>query len=165
MPSIYVATESQKILWLCELRGQLSDGAWENANVDSSWWKSPPEVSLQYIGVAGLVPKAFNFYGNLVTECDLSERMIFAVKVGLYLGQPEAARHIASLEDFDLQAGYPWGKEKLESRREMYGLTRDAIVMALANVKYDKADLKADLKMLNKICKTRFSACKTKETI
>jgi hypothetical protein len=43
--TIYFENEAQRAIWVCELLGQMSDGIWENEDVDVGFWESlKPEI-------------------------------------------------------------------------------------------------------------------------
>lgn len=174
MEKIKVANLAQLILLECELKGQISDGKWENARPYEHW--RPPcraEVTVaepgEKVGI-NFTSKPYNFVDKELLEI-VGDRMINAVK--FHTAYP----NISTNNHWDFSFNGPtaqkltidvigWLKStddyyQKKAKKVMEALkvsTTGELVMAMQKVdqvQYTMKDLKKDLKELKVIFKTR----------
>ena len=167
--TIHFANFAQAAIWENELQGQLSDGAWENTSsrLTHFWWNCEAAVS-STVGVEVVnnyheyqtAGKGFGFVRALITECDLSERMIFAAKIGMKI---QKACHFEWVETVDCyrdivrRSATDWHAAAKLARLTALGITEQVLIEAEA-IDYTVEDLKKDLNMISKIMKIVYSS-------
>lgn len=157
---LFVANLAQKVLFDCEISGQLSDGHWENSKPHDHWmpWcDAKVEIAADKRAVGRTFWPRRDKYA--LTSPDLLSvvqgRMIGVVRLALALGY-EVAEKMRFRVECDGTMEYPTtaGKYWDDERREIDAIGLEKLQAALAAPTYSVADLKSDLRDLMKIMRT-----------
>ena len=156
MPTIKVATPVQKTLLECELKGQMSDGHWENANPHNHW-KVPCSatvvVDTTKQGI-DFYSRKYNFNNSMLIEI-IGDRMLMFARARIQY--PDVSDEaIRALDNGD----WIWtdGKSGTHYREKLteFGITSKAeaddlkeILKTMAQIEYTIKDLRKDLKALS----------------
>jgi hypothetical protein len=154
-----VRTATQAALFECELKGQLSDGAWENTAPHDHWvpWSDATIAIGENIGRNFYARKtSYNFARKDLLEV-VEGRMLGYARIALFAGLDVAlAVHTFHGVDCDgtvnFAPDYPgayWDKK----REDLKMLPQDIINAALRNTSYGPKELRKDLRELNKTIK------------
>lgn len=157
MNTIRVGNTAQKILFECELKGQLSDGHWENA-VPHDHWQVPCAAKVvvanegETAGITWYRKKAYAFDSKQLLDV-VGPRMIYWVK--FYSAFPQLS--LDSHWSFDLSDGWPeyrgeyWDKKRA-GVLSATGCANYAEIMAKVNAEqYTEKDLVRDLRFLKSV--------------
>jgi len=171
MASLTVSNIEQKIIFMCEMQGQLSDGYWENATPSDHWkvwcnlkWNDV-NIDPNNIGTIGIEPWArrrYNFSSKMLMEV-----VGYRIRIKVILARmfPEVVLPILEkdhwlIPDCDgdvndyLNPMHDYYIKKLKTMIEA-GLTPDMIKQAIANIEgYSITDLRRDCKGLKLAIKT-----------
>lgn len=167
---LVVSTMKQKIAFLCEMAGQISDGHWENAsplNHYRAWsglnWDNVVVCPNELQGRNFPAERDnYNFANKGLLDI-VGERMLIKIKLarldpGVIL-PILAINHFLipeSLENWDWEArqeGEYW--ENKQQQRAKMGLTYSLFVAAVDSDRYTMKDLRKDLKELKQIVRIR----------
>lgn len=109
---LVVANMAQKILFLCEMKGQISDGQWENAPGDH--WKVWSGLKWSDVGIGSNIGRKFaatrdgyNFANKELVDI-VGERMLFYVNI--YKNFPEKTEKL-----LEVYSGLPDSYEQVEN--------------------------------------------------
>jgi hypothetical protein len=153
--TLTVRTVTQAALFECELKGQLSDGAWENTAPHDHWecWSDATVVVGSNIGRDFWARKtSYNFARKDLLDV-VSARMIGYARIAKGLGLPVAmALTHAVGDDFTIDWSTSWNKDR-EAAVVALGYTAGSVDRALGDSTYDMKELRADLRELNKTIK------------
>jgi len=166
---LYVSNMEQKILFFCELEGQLSDGYWENALPHDHWeaWMLKWDeiiVSNNYVGINFWPIKYnYNFVSSRLLEY-VGDRMLTYIRFYRLYGERalkllEKDHHLLpdNGESFEYWAAAEdrYGKEKM-ARIVSFGFSKEDIenVYKLP-MGYGMKELRKDLKALKNACQSR----------
>lgn len=169
--TIYFENEAQQAIWIEELAGQISDGAWENSSPNGHWkcWcDAKVAINKENAGntvrsnSGGRTRRNYNFVGELcVIQCIL-DRMIVQGRLANRYKDPEIVSLYMELFD-DMHDGCPFaglpidkGKFWDERRKKLFGLKpffNEIKAVALDESLYDIKLLKKDLRAINRILK------------
>lgn len=157
----------QVILYECEMKGQISDGNWENA-VPMNHWKCMCEAKAVVAGVRygiasiyGFKPKRkYNFANKDLYEI-VKDRMIFWVKActiypHLSYDSPwdwdlsEGSERLRKFADGKKENNSYW-TEKISNMEKLFGCTIEEAEEKIRKVLYSESDLKKDLKAMSEI--------------
>lgn len=132
MKTITVRNIAQKVLFECELQGQISDGHWENATPHSHWQDISSAIAIVDPENAGKIEgfylkRKYNF-ANADLLSVVGDRMILAVKV--VMAHPEMV--------LDMSDHHHWEDKYADSD-------------LVNSQNYDYKQLIADLKDLSKL--------------
>jgi hypothetical protein len=146
-----VRTATQAALFECELKGQLSDGAWENTAPHDHWecWSDATVVVGSNVGRNFWARKSnYNFARKDLLEV-VSERMIGYARIAKNLSLPvaKALTHAVS-DDFTIDWSASWNKDR-EAAVVALGYTAGSVDRALGDSTYGMKELRADLRELN----------------
>jgi hypothetical protein len=159
MDKIFVENQAQRVLMECELKGQLSDGAWENATPQSHW-KRPcaAEVvvatDIQETGLTWHGRKSYAFDRRDLLDA-VGDRMIYWVK--FYSAFPVLAADFHNHWDFYMSDGWPtipgeyWDKKRATFLRLTGCATYEEAMAKINAVQYTTTDLRRDLRALKVI--------------
>ncbi|MFA5025699.1 MAG: hypothetical protein WC503_04290 [Candidatus Shapirobacteria bacterium] len=169
---IKVENTEQKIILLCEMLGQISDGMWENARPYDHyrpWMKLKEEntvIDPQDIGVDDsfrFAKRNYNFANKQLLDI-VGGRII--LKINLYLKHGQkildllAKDHwlipdsLDSWKDMEFSTNSYW-VEKTKKLAEV-GITKEMIKDVVDNPVYTRKNLNKDCKSLKKVFKTFF---------
>lgn len=159
----------QVILYECELKGQLSDGYWENSRPNDHWEYMSDATAI--IDPSNLGPnfypkRKYNFAAKDLVEV-VGQRMIWWVKFYTFLPNLPLDEHWAydlsdGLNDIKSMLRYAsegekYYREKIQKiqlathNTNLYEVYEDVI----SQVKYTEKDLKRDLKQMSQIVNTQ----------
>ena len=151
--------EAQVILYECELKGQLSDGHWENA-VPHNHWQTMCRAAaianpISPLGCVRVWPRRrYAFHNKDLVEC-IGDRMINFVKTYKAFPGLEFDKHWTYDVSDDATDKEPVGEYFIQKRKELLEDTGCATVhefLSLRNaIQYTLKDLKADLKAMSMI--------------
>ena len=152
MPMIRVASPVQKTLFICELRGQISDGNWENSR-PYNHWKVPCSATV----VVDPVKQGIDFYSRRYNFADsrllevVSDRMLMFCRARIqYPNVSEEA--IRALDNGDWiwkdESGSPYRDHLIELGINSK-VEADAVRTRLETIAYTMKDLRRDLKALS----------------
>ena len=169
---LVVGNMAQKILFLTEMQGQISDGQWENARGDH--WRVWSKLDWDKVGVGDNIGRKFyarrdgyNFTNPELLDV-VGDRML--TKVNLYKKHPKIVEPILKSDHWLIPDSYQEAKDIFEGRHirgndpnDYYakkrqklidsGLTLEMIKDAEENPVYTKKDMIRDLKGLKKAFK------------
>ena len=156
MYKIVVSNRAQQILLECELKGQISDGAWENSKPNNHWQKpTSAQVVVSEDGKIGLNwyhSRKYDFVQKMLLDV-VGDRMTFWVK--FYTAFPQL-----SMEDhwsYDLSDGWPkyegeyWDKKRAKIKTDTRCDTLEEIMAKVNAVAYGRKQLVQDLKGLKTV--------------
>lgn len=170
---LVVGNIAQKILFLCEMQGQISDGQWENARGDH--WKVWSDLDWDKVGVGDNIGRKFyaqrdgyNFTNPELLDV-VGDRMLYTVN--LYKKYPKIVEPILTKDHHLLPESYEDAKTVYEGRHIRNqndpndywaqkrkklidaGLTLDMFKDAEENPVYTEKEMKNDLRGLKKAFK------------
>jgi hypothetical protein len=169
-PTFLVANRTQQVLFECELKGQLSDGYWENTNPHNHWrsWAGcEVQVNADVQGRSFAVNKDnYNFVAPVLIEAigarmvglariarlDLTWEQINAIHGRLPCASFLANRPMAI--EMPTHEGSYWD----EQRATLLPII-DMVNAALADTNYGLRQLRVDLKQLKDAARVRFHQC------
>lgn len=163
---LVVRNVAQAALFECELKGQLSDGAWENTAPHDHWkpW-ADAEVRVAAAARAGCFTElgrsdyeglGRNFYARK-DSYNFARKDLLDVVGGRMLGYARVARALGleAAKKID-EVGGLWGSDTTPVLGPATnGVDRSAVEAALANEAYGMRELRQDLRDLGKIIKMR----------
>lgn len=148
---------TQAALFECELKGQLSDGAWENTKPYDHWkcWSDAAAVVGPNVGRNFQALKSnYNFARKDLLEA-VSGRMIGYARIAKHLGLPVAmALTHAVDQDIKINWTLAWNKDRAAAL-VVLGATTESVDAALADTSYGMKELRVDLRELNAVVKVR----------
>jgi hypothetical protein len=165
MNTLNVENIAQKILLDTELKGQLSDGRWENTQPYDHWqpWcAAEVVVNPDNLGTDFWANKRnYRFNSKDLLEI-IGDRMVRKVRAALFLGVDKldyAVSVVAETNGYGDVETYPYRaeyKRKTQSFLEETGVTEEAFFAALDNdTLYTMKHMRKDLSRLSKIFKIR----------
>ena len=157
-----VANIEQKIILMCEMQGQISDGYWENTRPDHHWkeWCNLDWDNVAIgdnIGVEGNLrfqPKRnYQFHNKTLLDV-VGDRIILKINVYRQLGglPPHILNNVPDGPTIPDYPGEYW--DKVRAQLQSVGITEEVLRNAMANGTYTKKDLINDCKGLQKAFKT-----------
>jgi len=169
MPSIYFENLSQAILFEAELKGQISDGMWENARPMNHYvipCRAKVFIDAKNPRSSNIGNKSYNFSSKDLLDC-VGDRMLDYAKVGKILDGTdlsiEAAAFVAEYWKPILKAYQ--GTEVTDYLKQMfskwipeYRITHKIVKMIsdqFDSVDYTEKDMKKDLNRMKKIWKNQ----------
>lgn len=166
---LYVPSMEVKIVFMCEMQGQISDGMWENLRYRDHWKKwsalrwDDVVVTHELFGRTFDVPfSKYAFSDRELLEI-VGKRLLFKIK--LYHMYPQVVEPILKenhwdipdcvLQEVDLSSKL--GAYMVDSQRklEAKGLTGKMMKPVLLHNSYQYSDLEEDCKILEDACRTR----------
>ncbi len=152
--TITVANQIQKVLFDCELSGQVSDGHWENSR-PLDHWKVVCDAEV-VVGTPNLnfTPlRKYNFKSKSLLDV-VSDRMIVFAKMAIKF--PQLSSNAVRLTDYGQWA---WEKEDHYTNEKLeyaaIGVTTydelQTLINDLSSITYTLRDLKKDLKVIKDI--------------
>ena len=168
---LHVANMEQKIIFFCEMQGQLSDGNWENTRPHDHWkiwcnldWNDikvdPYDVGRNFYPIKD----NYNFANKQLLDI-VGERIITKINLVLQLGEPILAmlkeNHWGipdSIEEYKRWLSYTsdddsYWKDKV-AKLQAAGITLELYKEALLNGTYTAKDLKKDCQGLKLACRS-----------
>lgn len=160
--TIFLKNKAQVILFEAELKGQLSDGFWENATPSDHW-----EVPVKAEVVVGYEPhltfrpsRGYKFHNKDLFEM-VGDRMVFIVKVYKAFPQLDFGRHhtYAHLDSRDLRAKAQQGGHDSYWDKVLYNIETDtgmSFENAQARVEaqeYTVKQCRSDLRQISQVFK------------
>ena len=162
MATIFLKNKAQVILFETELKGQISDGFWENSSPSDHWEvPSSAEVVVGYEPHLTFRPtRGYKFHNKDLFEV-VGERMIFYVKI--YTAFPNldfeahhtyahlsshTLRETVSREGFDSY----WGKA-LQKIEEATGMTLEEAQALVEAQEYTVKQCRSDLRQISQVFK------------
>lgn len=157
MATLYVETTAQKVLLDLELKGQISDGNWENATPHGHfkpWCNAEVVVSSEKIGRDFYAQKDnYNFACSDLLEC-VGDRMLQYVRAARVYGIENAYVVV----NYGMGCTYE-GKHYDEIRAKLATMDLSKLAEVLKDeTLYSMKQMKADLKGLKTICKIQIYA-------
>lgn len=155
-------TAAQAAIFECELKGQISDGAWENLPGDH-WrdWCSATVLVGENVGVEGWARKDNYDFGRKDLVSVVGNRMKAYAKMALAgVATDEIRRLVDGFSDLDGNfRGMPTydGKYWDETREYLRRYNAEWVQEVLAGDNYTDADLAADLREMKKTVKQQRS--------
>lgn len=165
---LYVPSMEQKIVFMCEMQGQISDGMWENLRPHDHWKKwsalrwDDVIVSHDLFGRTFDVPFSKYAFSDYRLLKIVGKRTI--LKIRLYQMYPKIVEPILKEDHWSIPEEIVYAGLSTEvtayvtqQRRvlEERGLTRKMLQTALLQVTYEYSDLVEDCKILEDACRTR----------
>lgn len=132
MPTITFRNLNQKVLYECELKGQISDGHWENARPEDHWivmTDAEVEVNPEKVGCSFHPRRRYNFAAKDLLDV-VEDRMLFYVRA--VMAYPKLANEIEA---------HNYWKQAMTERQWM----------KVVKMPYSHRDLIRDLKDMSKI--------------
>ena len=161
-----VANKEQKVIFLCEMQGQLSDGRWENTNPHNHWepWCSlnwdTVQVNPDSIGVTESLcfAQKRNYQFNSKWLLDIvGDRVIFKINLLEALGDkieeilktdPDLIPDAGVVPDYE---GDYWDSKRAKLKKA--GLSNELMAEVKALGSYTRKDLNRDCAALSKALK------------
>lgn len=169
---IYFRNARQAVLFEHELKGQISDGHWENARPNDHWQQwceaevsvKPDDPHVALLGSGQPKRKNYNFSDSDLLEV-IGGRMIGLVRVAYVLGMKnvETFKPMVGCDGSLTWPDYPgdyWDtmRKDAEDALSLRDMTFEALQAAVANeALYSEKDLRSDLVDMKNIIKDRRS--------
>lgn len=162
--TIKLRTQTQVILFVTELQGQISDGFWENSSPHDHW-EIPAMAKVSQSDEPGLsfIPRrGYKFHNKELLEV-VGDRMIHYVK--LYTAFPqlslkdhhsyefEDAQALRKKADAELDGSNFYWTKKIHKLETDLGMTLEEAEFQIAQIPYDFKALRKDLKEINLVFK------------
>ena len=161
MSTVTFATATQAALFEHELKGQISDGFWENtANTSWKMWCNADVVVGENVGRNGFRPRKDNFAFNNKTLIEIiGERMINIARLANYFGFDSDVKirkieGVCKLKNGELTLVKYDGKYWDEQRAYVEEIGIDRVKAALEDTAYSTKELMSDLRDIKKAIKT-----------
>lgn len=173
---LFVNNIAQKIIFCCEMRGQISDGKWENLKPTNHWidwmlpWENVVVTAGAFFGRNFHAPyDKYNFSDGKLLKL-VGHRIMFKIK--FYFMYPEAAEHIYStdhwllpttiegitaLEDSILFFDHMY---KRRQKLEKFNIRVEDLLTVYHSNSYTKDQLKQDCEQLKETCRYWFGVGK-----
>lgn len=172
MATLAVRNQVQKVLFERVLKGQISDGMWENASPHNhhQYWCNADVIVADAVGRDFWAPKDnYNFLNAQLLEA-VGDRMLFLAKFTILHPEIVAEAHTipSNMADYgwyveyvkELQRAGMTAKESWYIRNlrqwERLGITRELMEEVEQSDVYTMRDLRKDLNDLKKIARTTF---------
>lgn len=166
---LYLPSMETKIIFMCEMQGQISDGMWENSRPFGHWkkWSSltwdDVIVSSELFGRVFEVPFSKYAFSDRELLKIVGKRLLFKIK--LYHMYPQVVEPILKENHWDIPDGVlqevdlssKLGAYMADSQRklEAKGLTGKMMKSVLLHNSYQYSDLEEDCKILEDACRIR----------
>jgi len=166
---LYVPSMEVKIVFMCEMQGQISDGMWENLRPFGHWkkWSSltwdDVIVSHELFGRTFEAPFSKYAFSDPELLKIISTRLLF--KIQLYQMYPRVVEPILKENHWDIPDGVlreVYLSNQLNAymsdsqlKLEVKGLTSKMMKTVLLQSGYQYSDLVEDCKILQDACRTR----------
>ncbi len=165
---LYVPSVEQKIVFMCEMQGQISDGMWENLRYRDHWKKwsalrwDDVVVTHELFGRTFDVPFSKYSFSDPDLLKIVGKRTI--LKIRLYQMYPNVVGPILKEDHWSIPEEIAYAGLSTEvtayvtqqrKALEEKGLTRKMLQTALLQVTYEYSDLVEDCEILQDACRTR----------
>ena len=169
--TLTVSNMAQKVIFSCEMQGQISDGMWENASPDGHWIKwtelDPQDVLIDHNNIGRnfyAVKDNYNFANKELLDI-VADRIILKINLLEVLGEPMRDilenNHWAIPDNesdyarvlFNAAAGDEYYEQKKEAL-DAIGLTPKIFADAVRNGTYTRRDLNRDCRALRVAVRT-----------
>lgn len=145
--TITVTNQAQRVLLECELKGQISDGHWENSRPHRHWERPcAAEVVVGDVPSINFGSLKYNFTDKKLIDL-IAPRLIGFVK--FYTLFPRVAFnnfwYCSISEGVSQTSNEYWDDKRAELRRDTGFEDLDALAAAVNSVEYSEADLIKDL--------------------
>lgn len=138
---------TQKALWDNEISGQLSDGKWENSNVDSDIYSATAKVGTPGVNFKTYKRANFNFASTDLIDI-VGERMLLIAKASKYTKNENIINASKYLEGINTKKEFDSVKDY---RKKYLNIIKTwDIAEKILNINYTKSNLISDLKDMSK---------------